>query len=75
MALRKLVNNLTKSEFEQLKIELNMTDEEEKIFDLIKKGKSNIQIADACCCSLATIGNRIAHIKSKMERLGKNERI
>ena len=70
MTLRSYITNLTRSEFEQIVAELNLTDEENNILYLVKKGKSNVQIADACCCSLATIGNRIKHINTKLNKIG-----
>lgn len=69
MRLSKFIQSRTLTELEVIKQELNLTDDEELVFELLRKGKSNLQIADYCCCSLATVGNRISNINCKMEKL------
>jgi len=69
MRLSKFLQTRTLTELEAIKTELNLTEDEARIFEYLRKGKSNIQIADLCCCSLATVGNRIKDINTKMERI------
>lgn len=69
MRLGRYLTSLTTPELEELKSLLNLTYDEEEIFDLLKKGSSRESVADHLNVSPATVGNRIADIKKKMERL------
>jgi len=69
MRLGKYLSSLTKPELEELKEELNLTDDEEMVFTHLSKGRSKIMTADRCGVSLPTIDNRIKTINSKLNRL------
>ena len=69
MRLSKYLTSLTKPELEVLKENLNMTDEQSRIFDLLLKGGSRDFISDKINVSSATVGNRIGEITKKIERL------
>lgn len=71
MRLSKFIQSRTLTELEGIKQELNLTEDEELVFELLRKGKSNLQIADYCCCSIATIGNRISSINCKLDKIRK----
>ena len=72
MRLGYYLSSLTRSELENLMNELNLSDDEETVFWCLSKGRSNVATADACRCSVATVSNRIAHIKYKVEKVMKN---
>lgn len=67
--LGKYLSSLTKPELEELKDQLNLTDDEEMVFVQLSKGRSNICIADNCQISSRTVDNKIKAIKCKMVRL------
>lgn len=69
MRLSKYLTSLTKPELEVLKENLNMTSDQERIFELLKKGGSRDMIADKLMVSPATVGNRIGEIVKKIEKL------
>lgn len=69
MRLGRYLTSLTKPELEILKDNLNMTEDQTKIFELLLKGSSRQMIADRLMVSPATVGNRIAEIGNKIERL------
>lgn len=69
MRLGKYLSSLTKPELEILKDNLNMTEDQMKIFELLRKGSSRQMIADRLMVSPATVGNRIGEIVKKIERL------
>lgn len=69
MCLGRELSQKTRIELETLRNELNLTEEELKVFNCLSKGKSNIQTAMICNCSLATVGNRVADIKRKLGRV------
>lgn len=69
MRLGKYLSELTKPELEELKDLLNLSDEEEKVFNELSKGRSKIYVADRCKISTSTVDNRIKSIRSKLERL------
>lgn len=48
MRLGKYLSELTKPELEELKDLLNLSDEEEKVFNELSKGRSKIFVADRC---------------------------
>lgn len=69
MKLGRYLTKLTKPELNELREQLNLTLEETVVFDELSKGNSNQCISDLCCCSVATIGNRVRDIKDKIERV------
>ena len=69
MRLGRYLTSLTKPELELLKNNLNMTEEQTKIFELLLKGSSRQMISDRLMVSPATVGNRIGEIVKKIERL------
>lgn len=69
MRLSKYLTLLTTPELEELKSLLNLTYDEEEVFDLLKKGSSRDSIADHLNVSPATVGNRITGINKKIEKL------
>lgn len=69
MRLGKYLSSLTKPEVEELREQLNLTDEEERIYNLLKKNKSNIEISDKLLLSESTLKRRIKDIQRKVYRL------
>lgn len=69
MRLGNYLSSLTKPELENLKNNLNMTEDQTKIFELLLKGGSRQMIADRLMVSPATVGNRIGEIVKKINRL------
>ena len=69
MRLGKYLSSLTKPEVERLREELNLTDEEERIYNLLKKNKSMIEISDKLLLSESTLKRRIKDIQRKVDRL------
>lgn len=69
MRLGKYLSGLTKPELEELKELLNLTDDEEKVFEGLSKGRSKTRIAEDCLVSVGTVSNRINSINSKINRL------
>ena len=69
MRLGKYLTSLTKPELENLKTNLNLTEDQLKIFELLVKGGSREFIADRINVSPATVGNRIGEIVNKINRL------
>lgn len=69
MRLGRYLTSLTKPELEFLKDNLNMTDDQSQIFELLRKGSSREMIAARLMVSPATVGNRIGEIGKKIERL------
>ena len=67
--LGKYLSSLTKPELEDLKEQLNLTDDEEAVFLQLSKGRSKIIAADSCGISERTVSNRIKSIAIKVERL------
>lgn len=51
----------------------NFTEDELKIFDLLARGKSHKEICFRVNMSLRTVERRTKDIKTKIERLQKNE--
>lgn len=70
MRLGKYLSSLTKPELESLKEQLNLTEDEEKVFLQLSKGRSKVSTADNCGISTGTVDNRIKDIKRKLLRLG-----
>ena len=69
MRLGKYLSSLTKSELESLKELLNLTDDEEKVFNSLSKGRSKTQTSIECTVSCSTVDNRIRSINQKLKRI------
>jgi DNA-binding NarL/FixJ family response regulator len=63
------LSKYTKSEISDMRVELNLTDDEAIVFDMLAKGKSIMQIADKLNLSTRSIDNRIAKIRKKINRI------
>lgn len=70
MRLGKYLSSLTKPELDNLRVQLNLTDDEMLVFCQLSKGKSIIEVSDSCGASTRTIDNRIKSIKYKIYKLG-----
>lgn len=70
MRLGKYLSSLTKPELDNLKENLNLTDEEMLVFCQLSKGKSIVEVSDSCGASTRTIDNRVKDIKNKIYKLG-----
>ena len=68
MRLGKYLSSLTKPELEELKLLLNLTDEEETVFIRIAKGNNVSKIAFETNMSERTISRRIEDIYSKVDK-------
>ncbi len=73
MRLGKYLSSLTKPELEHLKKLLNLTDDEEKVFIELSRGRTKISVSDNCKMSVSTVDNRIRGINKKILRLSKLE--
>lgn len=71
MRLGNYLSSLTKPELEQLKSELNLTESELEVFDLLSVGKSRICIAEKICLCERTVCRISQKITSKIERIRK----
>ena len=71
MGLGKYLSSLTKPELEELKENLNLTDDELGVFCGLAKGRSKVKIAEDCLVSVSTVSNRIKTIQTKFNRLEK----
>lgn len=69
MRLGKFLSGLTKSELENVKGELNLSDDELLVFECLARGKSFIATADICKISTATLSNREKAIVKKLNRI------
>lgn len=70
MRLGKLLSSMTKPELEEIRENLNLTDDEDMVFMQLSKGRNKTYIADNCMISISTVDNRIKAINSKIDRLG-----
>lgn len=70
--LGKYLSSLTKPELEELKDQLNLTDDEMMVFEQLSRGRSNILVADNCQISIRTVDNKIKSINIKLGRLRNN---
>lgn len=70
MRLGKLLSSMTKPELEELRENLNLTDDEDMVFMQLSKGRNKTYIADNCMISISTVDNRIKAINCKIDRLG-----
>ena len=69
MRLGRYLASLTRPELEELKEDLNLTEEELKVFEMLSKGRSNVQIAIDCCVATSTVSNRIKDISNKINKI------
>ena len=69
MRLGKYLSSLTKPELEELKELLNLTEDEEEVFNNLSRGRSNIQTSNICMVSVSTVDKRIKTISAKLTRL------
>lgn len=58
---------LSKEQSEEYKRKMNLTEDEEQIFDMLTKNYSIVKIACIMQMSTRTVDRRIKNIKSKME--------
>lgn len=70
MRLGKLLSSMTKPELEEIRENLNLTDDEDMVFMQLSKGRNKTYIADNCMISISTVDNRIKAINKKIDRLG-----
>lgn len=63
------LSGLTKPELEELRELLNLTEDEEKVFNCLSKGKSKVQTAEICLLSVPCIDKKIRKINEKLNRL------
>lgn len=73
MRLGMYLTSLTKPELEEIRERLNLTDDEEKVFLGLSKGRSRTRIADDCLVATSTVDNRIQTINKKLNRLLQKE--
>lgn len=69
MRLGKYLSSLTKPELDNLREQLNLTDDEDLVFLQLSKGKSKVAVAENCGISTPTVDNRIKAINKKIARL------
>ena len=69
MRLGKYLSSLTKPELEELRELLNLSDDEELIFNELSEGRSKIIVSENCLVSISTVDNRIKSINSKLHRV------
>jgi DNA-binding NarL/FixJ family response regulator len=69
MRLGKYLSSLTKPELDNLRVQLNLTDDEDLVFLQLSKGKSKVAVAENCGISTPTVDNRIKAINKKIVRL------
>ena len=70
MKLGLYLQQLIKSELENLKENANFTEEEMIVFTLLSKGCSRQEIALKNCVSVATVDRRVRAIKNKIKKIG-----
>ena len=58
---------LSKEQSKEYKIKMNLTEDEEKIFDMLTKNYSVVKIAGVMQMSTRTVDRRIKNIKIKMD--------
>lgn len=69
MRLGKYLSSLTKPEVDELREQLNLTDDELPIFNELSKGRSKFCIAENCRVCVSTVDSRTKSIKEKLFRL------
>lgn len=65
------LSSLTKDELEIIKDSLNLTDDEEAVFNELSRGRSKVAVADKCLISCSTVDRRIHDINQKLSRVKK----
>ena len=70
MRMGKFLSSLTKPELETIVTNANFTEEEQKIFEFLKKDKCIAEIAISLCVCERTINRRIKNIDSKISKVG-----
>ncbi len=60
---------LTREQSEEYKGKMNLTEDEEQIFDMLTKNYSIVKIADVMQMSTRTVDRRIKNIKLKMKNI------
>lgn len=63
---------LSKEQSEEYKIKMNLTEDEEQIFNMLTKNYSVIKIADSMQMSTRTVDRRIKSIREKMSVVDKS---
>lgn len=63
---------LSKKQSEEYKSKMNLTEEEEKIFDMLTKNYSVVKIAGVMQMSTRTVDRRIKNIKLKISVVDKS---
>lgn len=63
---------LSREQSEEYKGKMNLTEDEEKIFDMLTRNYSVVKIADVMQMSTRTVDRRIKNIKTKMSVVGKS---
>ena len=71
MRLGKYLSSLTRPELDYLREQLNLSDNEIKIFELLAKDKCIVDVALSVGCSTNTVDRNIRSIKDKCIRLKK----
>ena len=72
MRLGKYLSSLTKPELEELKGQLNLSDDNLLIFDFLSIGKTRQEISIKTCMSGRTIDRKIREIKNKIFKIDNN---
>ena len=70
MRMGKFLSSLTKPELETIVTNANFTEEEQKIFEFLKKDKCIAEIAINLCVCERTINRRIKNMESKISKVG-----
>lgn len=69
MRLGKYLSSLTKPELELLKEQLNLSDDEIEVFNMLSKSKSITSISIKMCVSERTISRISERINKKLEKV------
>lgn len=64
-----LKTDLTKKEREEYREALNLTEDQERVYDLLTRGKSILEIALAAGMSEASVSRRLKEIRRKFDRV------
>ena len=72
MRLGKYLSSLTKPELEEMKEQLNLTESESEVYDMLSAGKSNTNIADKICVCERTVTRISRKISIKIEKIGRD---
>lgn len=75
MNLGMYLSSMIKPELEDLKKICNFTEEEEKIFDELSRGKSRLNIAEKYSLACSTVSLRIKSISRKIEKYKEWEKL